>query len=147
MTVTGTPTSQIVVGDLIVGAGVPANTFVTGLVGAAAGGAGGYTQSTTPGTIGSQTNTIGPIGTSGSPVKMYAAAPFYGKIAPSGSAAGGGTFTPSTTNFDFMSWIGTFDGATAFHLAGNEALGWGGNIGNVGMFEECPLPDDGCGCA
>ena len=139
MTVTGTPSSQIVVGDNITvstGGSVPANTVVTAL-GTGVGGAGTYTVNNTftGGTV-----TFGPIGSSGSPVKMYAAAPFYGKIAPSGSAAGGGTFTPETTNFDFMSWIGTFAGSIpGFHsTSGSEA--WGGNIANVGMFEGAPFP-------
>ena len=141
MTVTGTPTSQIVVGDLVVGAGVPANTFVASL-GTGVGGAGTYNLTTTPGTIVSQTNTIGPIGTSGSPVRMYAAAPFYGNIAPSGSAAGGGTWTAHTTNFDFMSWIGTFDGTSGLpgHLASSNGDAFVGNLSNVVMFEVAGFP-------
>lgn len=54
---TVTAGSNIKVGSLIVGAGVPAATYVTAQTGGTTGGAGTYTLSTTPGTIASQANT------------------------------------------------------------------------------------------
>lgn len=53
---TVTAGSNIKVGSLIVGAGVPANTYVAAF-GTGTGGAGTYTLTTTPGTIASQANT------------------------------------------------------------------------------------------
>lgn len=44
-------------GMAVVGAGVPANTFITAQTGGTTGGPGTYTVSTTPGTIASQSNT------------------------------------------------------------------------------------------
>jgi hypothetical protein len=141
LTVTGTPTSQIVVGTSLVGANIPSGTVVQS-IGIAVGGAGVYTMSAnTTGAV-SGTITGGPIGSSGTPVPMYAAEGFYYKIAPSGSAAGGGTVTAQTsaTLGDFVNLIGTSSGA-ASSLTGNNALGWGGTIGNVGMFEGAPFPN------
>ena len=103
LTVTGTPSTQLVVGTNLTLAS-PAYTGVITALGTGTGGAGTYTVSPANGAsvITSLVFTAGPIGSSGSPVSMYAAAPFYGNIAPSGSAAGGGTFTAHTTNFDFI---------------------------------------------
>ncbi|WP_347220264.1 hypothetical protein [Chryseobacterium sp.] len=55
---TVTAGSNIKVGSAVIGAGVPANTFVTAQTGGTTGGAGTYTLSTTPGTIASQSNTV-----------------------------------------------------------------------------------------
>lgn len=49
--------SNIKVGSAVIGAGVPANTYVSAL-GTGTGGAGTYTLSTAPGTIASQANTV-----------------------------------------------------------------------------------------
>ncbi len=145
MSVTGTPTSQLVVGMTITGTGVTANSVITAL-GTGAGGAGTYTlsQSSTVSTTESMTSS-GSIGTSGSPVAMYAAEPFYyNAIAPSGSAAGGGTVTAHTQAQmgDVFNLIGT-QAAAAGNLTGNSASGWGGNIANVGMLQGAPFPNTG----
>jgi hypothetical protein len=132
MTVTGTPLQQIVVGTGITGTGVPANTVVTSL-GTGTGGAGTYNLSTAPGTISPQTNTgSGSIGSSGSPVSIYAAPGFYYNIAPS-TAAGGGSLTTHTQT-SIADLINVFGAPNATTLSGNSAQGWGGMLANVGMF-------------
>ena len=50
--------SNIKPGSAVVGAGVPANTYVVAQLTGTAGGAGTYSLSTTPGTIASQANTV-----------------------------------------------------------------------------------------
>lgn len=54
---TATAGSNIKVGSAVIGAGVPANTFVASF-GTGTGGAGTYNLTTTPGTIASQANTV-----------------------------------------------------------------------------------------
>ena len=134
LTVTGTPTSQIVVGAPI-SSPATAGTIVTSLV-SGAGGAGTYGVSISQTRSGPFATSGGSIGSSGSPVPMYAAATFYYNIAPSGSAAGGGTITvhARTVPGDFFSFIGTSGLSAPGASTGSNALGWGGMIANVGMY-------------
>ncbi len=139
MTVSGTPTSQVVVGDVITVPGGSAETVIG--YGTGVGGAGTYSVNVSQ-TIAPQTNSAsGAVGSSGSPVNMYAAEGFFYNIAPSGGAPGGGTVTAHTSAAmaDFINLIGASSAASTA-LTGNNAIGWGGMIANVGMFEGAPFP-------
>ncbi len=146
--VTGTPTVALVVGQSITDGGVHITTpmVITALV-SATGGAGTYTVSNANGVIASETMTSGgAIGSSGSPVNIYAAESYYYTVAPSGSAAGGGAVTARTQAAlgDIMTVIGSKSSATTL-LNGTNGTGWSGNIANVGMLEGAPFPMDATG--
>lgn len=134
-----TGAQQIVVGHSITVPG-GSNVVVTALLGATVGGNGTYTVNGSPQNIAAETMTdAGTIGSSGSPVPIYAASGFYYNVAPSGTAAGGGTVTVHTTAAigDFMNLIGSASSATVTPFSTNN--GWGGSVANVGMYNG-PVP-------
>jgi hypothetical protein len=137
-TVTGTPTSQVAAGTNL-SSPATGGSFVTAPV-SGTGGAGTY------GVNVSQTKsgpfpTSGGLGSSSNPVSIYAADAFYYRPTPSGTAPGGGALTSNSqsTIGDFINLFGSESNA-ATALLGNNAFGWGGNLGNVGMFEGGPFP-------
>ena len=109
-------------------------------MGATVGGNGTYTVSGAAQTIASETMTdAGTIGSPGWPVPIYAASGYYYTVAPSGTAAGGGTVSAHTAAQlgDFMNLIGSASSTTAVPFSTNN--GWGGSIANVGMYNG-PVP-------
>ncbi len=148
LTVTTTPSTALAVGQSISDGGVHITTpmVITAIL-TGTGAVGTYTVSNANGAITSETMTAaGTLGSSGSPVNIYAGESYYYAVAPSGSAAGGGSVTAKTQAAigDIMTVIGSSSAATSA-LNGNNGSGWGGNIANVGMFQGAPFPMDATG--
>ena len=148
LTVTTTPSTALAVGQSISDGGVHITTpmVITAIL-TGTGAVGTYTVSNANGAITSETMTAaGTLGSSGSPVNIYAGESYYYTVAPSGSAAGGGSVTAKTQAAigDIMTVIGSSSAATSA-LNGNNGSGWGGNIANVGMFQGAPFPMDATG--
>ena len=146
LTVSGLVASsqEIVVGQYVTGTNIPSNTYISAFV-SGTGGNGTYTMSKCEhrdcfwGTV----TDSGAIGTSGSPVNIYAAAGFYYNViaADPASTPGGGTVSAHTSSAitDFFNVLGAGSVGALAGVIGN-AHGWGGAIANVGMYEGAPFP-------
>lgn len=131
MTVTGTPSASLVVGQSLTIPGY-ANPVVITALGTGTGASGTYTVSNSnSGSIGSVTATAaGAIGSSGSPVNIFAWSSFYYTGAAS-SFSGGGALTQKTaaTIGDYFSYIAAYNA-----LQPPQFSGWGGSLANIGMY-------------
>ena len=136
MTVGAAPGTLLAVGEGVVsstGTGSIAAGTVISSLGTGAGGTGTYNLSSSI-TVTSGTVTFaGTLGTTSSPVNLYASNPYYWSAAPSPTAAGGATLATHTqANFgDLFQMIGTKSNASAAGGLNNGA--WGGNLANFGM--------------
>ena len=145
LTVSGLTASsqEIVVGQYVTGPNIPASTYIAGF-GTGTGGNGIYTMSqSSTGTVSGTVTDSGAIGTSGSPVNIYAAAGFYYNIVAADPARtpGGGTVSAHTSSAisDFFNALGSEYTGPITGVAGN-SRGWGGAIANIGMYEGAPFP-------
>ena len=115
---------SLVIGSTITvpgGTNVTITAFLTG-----AGGAGSYTVNGTAQNIASESMTNqGTIGSSGSPVTMFAAPAFYQTV----NAVGTVTARSQTTVSDFITVLGSNNA----NLVANN-VGWSGAMANVGML-------------
>lgn len=134
MTVTGTPSGslQLAIGEGFSGTSVTGSPVITAY-GTGTGGAGTYTISVNEGTVGSETMTAtGALGSSGTPVSLFAWNQFYftGAAAPSSSTTVGVlTNRTAATIGDFFSNIAAYN-----TLLPAQFNGWGGSLANVGDF-------------
>ncbi|HEY1780305.1 MAG TPA: hypothetical protein VGG79_07720 [Roseiarcus sp.] len=149
LTLNNSPGTPPVVGQTITLASPAYTGTITAMLSGAGGTGSTYTVSPANGATAITSATItanGFIGTSGSPVSIYAAETYYYTAAPSGSAAGGGSVTAKTQAAigDLMTVIGSSSASTTA-LTGNNAQGWGGNIANMGMYQGAPFPMDATG--
>jgi hypothetical protein len=142
LTLNSVPNPPVVVGHTIT------SGSYTGVVTAMLTGAGlansTYTVSPANGTTALTSATFtdsGTIGSSSSPVSIYAAETQYYSASPSPTAPGGGSTTVSSPS-PFISTIGTQD-AIGGGLSGGHAAGFSGAVANVGMFEGAPFPSSG----
>ena len=142
VTVTGTPSPQLVVGTTFT---LNTFTYTITALGTGTGGAGTYIVNTGSNLATGTASNTGAVGSSGSPVSIYAAETQYYSIAAS-SGPGGGTATANTQSgmSDFFNVIGT-QSTIGGALTGNNSSGFGGNVANVGMFEGAPFPTSGSG--
>ena len=142
ITVTGTPSPQLVVGTTFT---LNAFTYTITALGTGTGGAGTYIVNTGSNLATGTASNTGSVGSSGSPVSIYAAETQYYSIAAS-SGPGGGTATANTQPgmSDFFNVIGA-QTTSGGGLTGNNVSGFGGNVANVGMFEGAPFPTSGSG--
>lgn len=133
ITVTGTTTVPIVVGTNFT---LNSNSYVIASLGTGTGAAGTYNVASGSPAAGTATMT-GALGSSGSPVSLFAYTTFlYTTPATASTAAYGGVVTARAPSYegDFFSNIGS-----AYTYANVQKTGWGGTIGNVAMLYK-PFP-------
>ena len=130
MTVTGTPGLTLAIGEGFSGTGVTGSPVVTAY-GTGTGGAGTYTISVSEGTVASETMTAtGALGSSGSPVSLFAwEQQYYTAAATASSSTTVGVLTNRTQSSigEFFSYIGAYNTVGQF-------TGWGGALANIGDF-------------
>jgi hypothetical protein len=143
LTLNSAPNPPIAVGHTIT------SGSYTGVVTAMLTGAGlansTYTVSPANGTTALTSATFtdaGTIGSSSSPVNIYAAETQYYTAAPSPTAPGGGTTTVASQG-PFVSSIGAAQTIGGALTGGHTFGGWSGGIANIGMFEGAPFPSSG----
>ena len=139
ITVTGTPTTPLVPGTDFT---LNSNSYTITALGTGTGGAGTYTVNTSTGLASGTATAAASLWSSGAPGNIFTFGGFYFTAAPTTANAGGGALTARTQAAigDFMSFLGTENSVAVNGLIGN-AIGFGGQLANVGMFEGAPFPN------
>jgi hypothetical protein len=129
ITVTGTPSVPIVVGTNFT---LNSNSYVIASLGTGTGAAGTYNVASGSPAAGTATMT-GALGSSGTPVNLFAYTPYYFNTpAAASTAPSGGVVTARAASY-FSDFMGTFGGANT-SVSGNVKTGWGGSLSNVAML-------------
>jgi hypothetical protein len=138
MTVSSTPgDDQLAVNQVFSGTGTGGNVTITGYL-TGLGGAGTYQTNYAGGTAvtGTSMTTTGALGSSGSPVPLFAfSAYYYTGAGISGTVNAKAVKVAQATISDFLSVLGS----SATTLTSLTSHGWGGALGNVGMLYG-PMP-------